>query len=708
MTSSLTRSTSLEKKLITGSFLLSVIFNLWGVSVGWKHINLPGCEFRQTQTAISALFIQRDHDFSLAYPTPVLGKPWSIPMEFPLYQWTVVVVSNATGIPLQEAARLVGVVCFFLCLPAVYLLLRRLALKETHGLIVISLILTCPLYIFYARAFLIETMALMLGFWYAIALIKTLENRTIGWLMLVNAAGIGVGLVKVTTFIIFLLPAFAWSISLLWESRPREGSPGWSVFFRTFGWLAAAHALPFLAAIEWVHFSDGVKALSPSGQYLESSNMIDWNFGVGRRFDPAIWSAIWHIISQEVARPVLLVAGGILTLVFGRRWWIHIAALLGIYGAVLLIFPVLFAGHSYYHVAAAFLLILALGFALISTFQSTRLPRFLPFILWGIILITQARTFLEFHYPLYRLPGNEGGLASALHEIVKPDEIIVIAGDDWSSILPYYAERRALMIPDRQDQNRDYIRATFAALKDESVVALVLFENQQHNQFIRELAAERFDINLQPGFTWKDRGRDVVVYLKRQIQIDALTAIQRVKGFNSVVLTNESKSFENVLANRVMEYSSLMPRHQNLFRIMSPRPVRFYSSFGPELWDEDKPGRERYAAHPDTKLWFQLTAGHHQLTTSLEILAGAYQGVPHPDASDGVELVATAVHRDGHCEILRHQYFDPRDNPAERGPQSISWSFDLPADSEFELSVNAGPKGNAARDWTGLSRIVIK
>jgi hypothetical protein len=32
--------------------------------------------------------------FSLSYDTPVLGYPWSIPFEIPLYQWIVACVSR--------------------------------------------------------------------------------------------------------------------------------------------------------------------------------------------------------------------------------------------------------------------------------------------------------------------------------------------------------------------------------------------------------------------------------------------------------------------------------------------------------------------------------------------------------------------------------------------------------------------------------------
>ena len=107
-------------------FLIALTVHCALSAVGWNNNNLPGVEFRQAQTAISAHFIQVENNFSPAYPTPVLGKPWSIPMEFPLYQWSVVVLSNATGLPLIQAARTISLLCLYLSLPAVWLLLRRL------------------------------------------------------------------------------------------------------------------------------------------------------------------------------------------------------------------------------------------------------------------------------------------------------------------------------------------------------------------------------------------------------------------------------------------------------------------------------------------------------------------------------------------------------------------------------------------------------
>ncbi|MDI1320735.1 MAG: glycosyltransferase family 39 protein, partial [bacterium] len=196
-----------EDRVALGLLVLLGVFHLWGATVAWRSLNLPGGEFRQAQTAISTFFIQQQNDFSLAYPTPVLGKPWSIPMEFPLYQWTVARLGTATGWELTQTGRAVSLACFYLTLPVIFLLLGRCGLSRLQRAVALGLVLTCPLYIFYARAFLIETMALMFSAWFLLAFLRAVEARSRRWLVLANLCGLGAGLVKVTTFMLFLLPA---------------------------------------------------------------------------------------------------------------------------------------------------------------------------------------------------------------------------------------------------------------------------------------------------------------------------------------------------------------------------------------------------------------------------------------------------------------------------------------------------------------------
>ncbi|HLP08436.1 MAG TPA: hypothetical protein VK178_09730, partial [Opitutaceae bacterium] len=79
-------------------FSLALAAHLACALRGWEIPGLLGHGFRQAQTALSIDAMKQD-GFRLDYATPVLGKPWAIPMEFPLYQWLVMRVGVATGWP---------------------------------------------------------------------------------------------------------------------------------------------------------------------------------------------------------------------------------------------------------------------------------------------------------------------------------------------------------------------------------------------------------------------------------------------------------------------------------------------------------------------------------------------------------------------------------------------------------------------------------
>lgn len=694
-----------EKRLIGFLFGGLLLFNIWGVSIGWKNLNLPGCEFRQAQTALSALFIQRDHDFSLAYPTPVLGKPWSVPMEFPLYQWTVVIVSDTTGLSLTSAGRAVSAACFYLALPAFYLLLARLGLNRTQRLIGLGFILTCPLYIFYARAFLIETMALMFGAWYLVALIEALERRSGRWLALCIIAGTGVGLIKVTTFILFLLPGFVCSIIWLTQSYRRRGeTQSWSPLLRTLSWLVAAHAFPFIATRWWIHFSDSVKMLNPSGEALTSFNLAGWNFGVGQRFSPQVWAAHWRIYFHDLISPLVAVLGLAGATLVGRRWWLPSLALTGLFFAVQVIFPILYAWHDYYYVANAFALMAAVAMIFLGLLESAKIPRSAGIALLLLVYGLQGFLWYRGRYAEQSFQGMGG---SSLHAMIKmitdPDQTFVVAGDDWNSMLPYYAQRRALMLRDDIIRSPSKFEASMKEMEETPVAMLILRDNWRRNRTLLQSAARHFGIDERPALLWQD----FEIYLNRDIRTEVLTGLEGkgMNRFGDFTLPPEAKFRDRPLANRIIQYANLAERHKKLFRNMHPAPSRFFSTVGPELWDEGS--EQRFFAHPETKLWFPLGEGQYRLRTTIMMTASSYTGVPPTDATDGVFLIATIIDSNGARQEVRRQHINPRDNPADRGALTIDWAFSLSGKSQLEVSVTAGPAGNAARDWATLGTINI-
>jgi hypothetical protein len=696
-----------QRFCLIGLFLVAAGFNLWGVSFGWHHATFQGNEFRQTHTAVSAYYIQRDRDFSLAYPTPVMGKPWSIPSEFPLYQWTVVWLSDTTGLPLPESGRLVAMLCFYLSVPALYLLLRWLGIRPVLCFAPLSLILTCPLYVFYSRAFLIETMALMFSLWYAVAFFRGSADRKGWWLILVNLAGIGAGLVKVTTFLVLLAPAFLWSLLLLWRSWPRGALTGWGHFLRTLGWLVGAHAVPFAATLWWIRFADAVKTLNPTGFYLRSDQLLDWNFGFGQRFAPTNWRLIWQTFSEQVLWPpgLLLAAVAGLFLVRRRGWMI--ALLAGVYLAVLIVFPVLYAVHAYYHVAAAFLPLVALGLAVIGICESPRLPRFTGPVLLAVLLAGQVWAFTQYTFPLYSKGGNRGSLAAVLEDVLRPHECLVIAGDDWSPILPYYSQRRALLIRASLARDSGYLHAAFAAMRGEDIGALVLFDYERENTPLLELAIREFGIDPEPVMFWHDRGRNAAVYLNRWFVSRAIARYrENEKNYYQLSLANRPTPADP-LAGRELDYNTLPQRDQEQFAGITPRPGRFFSTFGLKRWEVAR-GEWRFFTHPEVRLWFDLPPGRHTLHTNISVPPPTWENLIAADATDGVEVAATAILPDGRREVLHQRLINPTARPADRDVLPIDWVFDLPAGARLEFSITAGPAGSIQRDWASLGDLRIE
>src|SRR5262249_22682730 len=174
--------------------------------------------FRQTQTALNTYFML-GHRYAIIYETPVLGPPWELPFEFPLYEWVVAAVVTCTGWPLDQTGRLVSRIFYFLCLFPCWHLLRLLRVSVAGRLIGLSLFLLSPVYIIWSRAFLIETTVLFLALSTLACTLAWLERPRL-WLVLL-ALGLATltALVKITTFAgcLVLLPALWGRACLQWR-----------------------------------------------------------------------------------------------------------------------------------------------------------------------------------------------------------------------------------------------------------------------------------------------------------------------------------------------------------------------------------------------------------------------------------------------------------------------------------------------------------
>ncbi len=696
------RSLVAPGRLALGLFAICLAFHSWGVHVGWQSKNLPGVEYRQAQTALSAYWIGVEHNFSLAYPTPVLGKPWSIPMEFPLYQWTVAAVSRLTGLELVKSGRVVSEICFYLTLPAILLLLARWRVAPDHRWLVLAVVVTCPLYIFYTRAFLMETMALMFSVWFWVAFERAVIGRSRGWLLLAMSMGMGAGLVKVTTFLVYLLPVAGWALIRLWAGRKEN----WKA---DLGWMVAAVAVPFAATLWWMDFADATKALNPLAGFLQSENLQSFTWGTWTaRFSYEGWASKGRMLRDSLtwlpAVGICLLAAAASTET--RRRWREVGVCGAAFIAPLVIFPVLYALHEYYFIANTLLLLLAMGLALVALAESSW-PRWLVATIVLLVVGGQAGRYLIHYYPTQKLISHGGdGLSLSLRTLTRPEEYVIVTGQDWNSMTAFYAQRRALMLRSDTENDPARVHAALTALAGEKLGALAVTGPWETRPWLIEQVVA-LGLEPTPLYLW----RDVAVFLPAGRRHENLAKLEEhafpeVRYAPGVELPPDLMASDEKLDGRWYDVSKLRPSQRRFFRYMEPMPVRFFSRFGPGLNYAAIP---EFGAHPLTQLVFALPAGRHVLTGSVRLPPVTYQADLAPgERSDGIEVSLAGLAMNGKRRTLHTRIINPRDVATDRGWVEFKWEFNLPEAGDVELTVGPGPAGSDTRDWATLGPLTIE
>jgi hypothetical protein len=674
-------------------FGLALALHLRCATLNWRAGFLPGHEFRQSQTALISYYIDQQDNFSLRYETPLFGKPWvANPLELPIYEWAVVLLSRATGWPHHLAARTISLSCFYLTLPALYLLLGFVGLAPTRRLLALALVLTCPVYLFYSRAFLMESMVLMAASWFLVCFGFGLRTRDARWLLGSWAAGTIAAVMKSTTFAVWLLPAAAATLAVL-RADARRGA-GWRALGRTAAWSIAAVAGPLAALSWWIRFTDAIKAVHPSAYIFTSTNLSVGNFGLldlATRCSPATWSTLlarWgEAIMPAWLIGVLLAIGLALP-----RVRAHVLGAAGLFLAAQLLFPHAYALQEYYFYACAVFLSVALAWVLLGLLDSP-LPRRVVWPVVAIPLVAQFGTYWSSYRVLQTVVSEGGtGLDFALRAYTPPGSVIIVAGNDWAAMIPYYAQRKALMIRNGLEQDPRYLERALADLADEDVSALVLVGAERRDHALVVRAAARFNLDLTPTFSHPTAD----VYLNRLDREGAITRLRNGDHYDQVTTVRRAYQPDPGPPAAVSRGTAV-----RAFRMIWPRPSRCAFLYGYSVMPEGD--REVLGAHPDTDVWVPAPATATEIVWEFGFFAGAYA---HPEAAtDGVEFVITGETAAGGRRELYRRLLDPLHQPADRGLQSLRLPYRPHAGETLVFSTRR--HGTLALDWVYWRRVVV-
>jgi hypothetical protein len=441
------RPTDLALRLIAASL---VVLGLIVLAIRWNLPLLGMHSFRQTETAITSYWLLRGGPW-FAYQTPVMGAPWAIPYEFPIYQLLSAGLVKLIGIPLDPAGRLLSYLFLCLTILPASVVGRAYGMSRKGVLVFAVLLLASPIYLYWGTAFLIETLAVFLSFAFLAETERAMRSSGYSAALLgATIAGILGALCKITTFVPFYFLAGLLLLCALFKRLQRRESP-WRIIVSGSVIMLPSPILFWL----WNRFADAQKMRNPIGRYVVSSTplMHQWNFGTwGQLFSREMLLTLLRSTTDTLGMLSLLIVGLLVLVIFYyraldiRSTAVILCALAGFF-LPFVIFTNLHIIHNYYDAANAIFLIGAVAVVIDRCFSTGHYR-----IAWYCLLLTivSQLSWFRFHFlPDILHPPNRWLLtiARVVERNTNPDGVVVIYGQEWSPVIPYYAQRRALMEP---------------------------------------------------------------------------------------------------------------------------------------------------------------------------------------------------------------------------------------------------------------------
>ena len=400
--------------------------------------------FRQTQTAYTARIFSEEGIDLLHPEVPVLGEPFEVPFEFPLFQAGASLLMDL-GVSETVSVRLSCLLCFVGTALLLYGLLRHVA-GRVVALCALVAFSFFPFSLVWSHTSMIEYLATAGAVGWTWGLIAWRERRRPMTGALALTAGLVGMLVKPTTAVFWVIPALTYRLPSTRASPARR----WRARLET----AIIVVLPIVAAVAWTRHADAIKAANQTTEWLTSRELRDWNLGtLDQRLDRDTWETIIDrlrgtvLLSLWIFVPVAIIAGARSR---ERRFWLGIAA-------TVLLPPLLFTNVYYvheYYVAAitpGLAAIVGLGAAYVWSVLPRHRVVVGAAVLFAVFLVVvslgRGRHYWYGTEATIREPQNLP-LARELEAVTEPEDLVGVVGLDWSPAVLYHAHRRGHMVVD--------------------------------------------------------------------------------------------------------------------------------------------------------------------------------------------------------------------------------------------------------------------
>jgi hypothetical protein len=408
-------------------------------------LNQPPLEahgFRQTQTAYTATEFHA-HGIDVLHPRlPVLGEPFEVPFEFPLYQ-AIAQVPMAAGLTPVEALRGTDLAFFLLTGLLLWILVRQLA-SPLAGVLALVAFVAAPFGLLWGRAAMIEYLATAASLGLVLAVMRWRDTRRWPWALVAIFAGSVALLVKVTTGVLWILPALAYA-----APTSGAGLRGWIRAHFSPVMLAIIGA-PVGAALAWTRHADRIKGAHHATAWLTSRELQTWNFGTLRQ---RLSLHSWLLVADRIQHYLSLLPWWLFPLLLlpalrlpQRNIWIAIG-LVTVLGPA--IFFNLYVVHDYYLAAVSPAVAAVLGLGVTTALESRyRLVAGAAVFAVAVLSLLAVRSYWGAAYRTINV-AHAFPAVPELRANTTPDDLIVVEGYDWSPEILFEAQRRGQMLPER-------------------------------------------------------------------------------------------------------------------------------------------------------------------------------------------------------------------------------------------------------------------
>ncbi len=448
---------SLPYKKYNLALAISISFAMFFWLITLNQPLIDKHEFRQTQTALTVLFNPNLFIDFLNYETPVLGFPWQIPFEFPLFQIVVSAFLKIFSFDISILGRLISIFFGISCLIPVKNILKIFNFKSEDLNCFYLLYFSSAIYLYWNRSFLIESTALFFSLsalYFYLKLFSNINNKSlfrkkITYLSVLLFISLLLSmLVKITTafpiLLLLLIDNFRLIFHDIYYSKKREHLKTVLISF----FICLATSIIYYC---WSEYTQSIRLENYFTSFIKDSALHEFLFGsFFQKFSISLWGKV-------VIFRCFYCIGILPFLVLTYKVFPEATAKLKIfliYNFLLFILPlIIFTNihivHDYYQYSNEIYLIIFFSTIFTLSKNSNNYKfKTLGHNSLSIFVISSYVFFL-----IYYLPSSTNyksvklDIGNYINENTPDNSAIIVYGDDWSSAFSYFSKRYSITYP---------------------------------------------------------------------------------------------------------------------------------------------------------------------------------------------------------------------------------------------------------------------